>query len=200
MSSSTPIMQDRNQSARDYLAFDESYCDGDGFYAFDKTKLSIHTRNVGLSGLEVYDLLRDDYNIQIEFGDLSNVLAILSVGDRISAIERLIAALRDIKRLHKKSPGDMLRSEYIEPRVRLTPQDAFYAEKQQVPLQRALGAISTEFVMCYPPGIPILAPGEVVTKDVLDYIHYAKERGASMTGPEDTAVEYLGVIPSTIVH
>lgn len=182
----------------DYLAIDETYANGDSFYAFDKTKLSIHTRQVGLSGLEVYDLLRDDYNIQIEFGDLSNVLAILSVGDRAAAIERLIAALRDIRRLHKGSARGMLSSEYITPHVQMTPQEAFYSEKIQVPLDESLGAISTEFVMCYPPGIPILAPGELVTREALDYIHYAKDRGASMSGPEDPTLQTLGVIPESL--
>ena len=54
--------------------------------------------------------------------------------------------------------------------------------------------ICSEFVMCYPPGIPILAPGEQITEDILDYIVYAKEKGCSMTGPEDPAIERLNVL------
>ena len=81
-----------------YYAFGRERCDGDAFYAFDSCKLPVHTRAMGLSGFEVYDILRDDYNIQVEFGDMGNFLAILSVGDRPVAIERLIAALGEIGR------------------------------------------------------------------------------------------------------
>lgn len=176
-----------------YMAFDKSFCDGDAFFDFDLTKLSIHTRTMGLTGLEVYDLLRDDYNIQVEFGDLGNFLAILSLGDRPMAIERLIAALQDIRRQYGKPPEANLVSEYIPPVVKLSPAEAFYAKSEQLPLKDCLGRISTEFIMCYPPGIPILAPGELVTPESLEYIAFAKSKGASMTGTQDLALENLYV-------
>lgn len=177
-----------------YKAFDASYCDGDAFYAFDQTKLSIHTRAMGLSGVEVYDLLRDEYNIQIEFGDLSNILAIISVGDREVSIERLIAALGEIKRLYGKSPEGMLASEYVEPDPVLDPATAFYAPSIQIPLSESEGEICTEFVMCYPPGIPILAPGERISRKALTYIEYARERGSSLSGTEDPEVKKIFVV------
>ena len=76
----------------------------------------------------------------------------------------------------------------------MSPQDAFYADKESLPIMETDGRICSEFVMCYPPGIPILAPGERITKDILDYIQYAKEKGCSMTGPEDPAIERLNVL------
>ena len=75
-----------------YYAFGEELCDGKAFYAFDRTKLSVHTRAMGLAGIEVYDLLRDEYDIQIEFGDIGNILAIITGGDRALEIERLLGA------------------------------------------------------------------------------------------------------------
>lgn len=65
---------------------------------------------------------------------------------------------------------------------------------EQHKIRESEGRICSEFVMCYPPGIPILAPGEKITKDVIEYILYAKEKGCSMTGPEDAAIEYLNVL------
>lgn len=177
-----------------YYAFNRELCNGDNFYAFDPTKLSIHTRSIGLAGIEVYDLLRDEYNIQIEFGDLGNMLAILSVGDRAMEIERLIAALAEIKRIYARDPIGMLENEYVEPVVVTTPRTAFYAPKHSLPLANSLGHISGEFVMCYPPGIPILAPGEKITAAALDYICYAKEHGANMTGTVDLAVNNILVL------
>lgn len=67
-----------------YYAYGKEICNGDSIYDFDITKLSVHTREIGLAGIEVYDLLRDEYDIQIEFGDLGNILAYLSIGDRPS--------------------------------------------------------------------------------------------------------------------
>jgi arginine/lysine/ornithine decarboxylase len=80
-----------------YYAFGSELVNGDSIFAFDPTKLSVHTRDIGLAGVEVYDILRDDYGIQIEFGDIGNILAIISVGDRALALERLVSALAEIK-------------------------------------------------------------------------------------------------------
>lgn len=180
-----------------YVAFGKERCDGDAFFNFDQTKLSIHTRAMGLAGVEVYDLLRDEYNIQIEFGDLGNILAILSVGDRPVAIERLIAALSEIKRIYGKDPEGLLASEYVEPEVVMSPATAFYTPSIQLPFEACEGRVCTEFVMCYPPGIPILAPGERVTRRALDYIAYAKEKGSQMSGTEDIDLKKLNVMAET---
>ena len=154
----------------------------------------MNTLEVGLAGIEVYDLLRDEYDIQIEFGDLGNILAYLSIGDRPRDIERLVSALAEIRRRFAKDPAGLMKQEYIDPEVAVSPQDAFYADKESLPIMETDGRICSEFVMCYPPGIPILAPGERITKDILDYIQYAKEKGCSMTGPEDPAIERLNVL------
>ena len=96
-----------------YYAFSKELIDGDAIFDFDHTKLSVHTREIGLAGVEVYDILRDDYDIQIEFGDIGNILAIISVGDRGLAIERLISSLYEIKRLYSKDKSGMFDHEYI---------------------------------------------------------------------------------------
>ena len=179
-----------------YYAFGKELIDGDACYDFDVTKLSIHTRDIGLAGIEVYDLLRDEYGIQIEFGDIGNVLAILSVGDKALAIERLIAALAEIKRLYSKDKSGMLNHEYVNPIVAMTPQEAFYAEKESLPLHESGGMVCSEFVMCYPPGIPILAPGEVITEEIIAYIDYAKGKGCFMTGTQDPNIEKIYVVKS----
>lgn len=178
-----------------YYAFAEEIMDGDTTYDFDPTKLSVHTRKVGLAGVEVYDLLRDEYGIQVEFGDISNFLAIVSAGDREFEIERLIASLSEIKRLYGKDDiSGMLDHEYINPDVAMIPQKAFYSVKKSLPIQDSIGEICGEFVMCYPPGIPILAPGERITEEVIQYIQYAKEKGSFLTGTEDMNVENINVV------
>ncbi|MBQ8133316.1 MAG: aminotransferase class I/II-fold pyridoxal phosphate-dependent enzyme [Clostridia bacterium] len=175
-------------------AFSRELINGDDIFDFDPTKISVHTRDIGLAGIEVYDILRDRFDIQIEFGDIGNILAIVSVGDRILNVERLISALYEIKRLYTKSPVGMLDHEYIKPHVVCSPQEAFYSEKKQLPLDETLDKVCAEFVMCYPPGIPILAPGELITKDALEYIKYAKIKGCNLTGAEDMNTDKINII------
>lgn len=177
-----------------YYAFGRELMNGDSVFDFDNTKLSIHTRDIGLAGIEVYDILRDEYDIQIEFGDIGNILAYLSMGDRMQELERLVSALSEIRRHYQKDPAGMLTQEYVEPEVVTSPQDAFYAEKESLPLEKSIGKICSEFVMCYPPGIPILAPGERITPVILEHIQYAKEKGCSMTGSEDPDLERINVL------
>ena len=137
-----------------YYAFGKELCNGNSIFDFDTTKLSIHTRDIGLAGIEVYDILRDEYDIQIEFGDIGNILAYLSMGDRPQELERLVSALAEIKRRYQTDGTGLLNQEYIDPEVVASPQQAFYAEKVSLPLRQTVGRVCSEFVMCYPPGIP----------------------------------------------
>ncbi|MGQ9050935.1 aminotransferase class I/II-fold pyridoxal phosphate-dependent enzyme [Streptococcus oralis] len=177
-----------------YYAYSQELIDGVSVCDFDVTKLSVYTQGIGLTGIEVYDLLRDEYDIQIEFGDIGNILAYISIGDRIQDIERLVGALADIKRLYSRDGKDLIAGEYIQPELVLSPQEAFYSERKSLTLDESVGQVCGEFVMCYPPGIPILAPGEHITREIVDYIQFAKERGCSLQGTEDPEVNRINVI------
>ena len=177
-----------------YDAYSRELINGDSVFDFDVTKLSIYTYGIGLAGIEVYDLLRDEYDIQTEFGDLGNLLAYVSIGDRKQEIERLVGALAEVKRRFQKKGTWMQVPEYLSPHVVVTPRDAFYALKESLPIAETKGRVCSEFVMCYPPGIPILAPGEEIMEDILKYIEYAREKGCSLTGSEDPDVQRLNVV------
>lgn len=180
-----------------YYAFSSELINGDTVYDFDKTKLSINTIDIGLAGVEVYDLLQEEYGIQIEFGDIGNILAIISAGDRAFEIERLVSSLYEIKRRYGKDKVGMLNHEYINPDVVMSPQKAFYSNKKSIPMKECTNLIAGEFVMCYPPGIPILAPGERITKEIIEYIIYAKAKGSSLTGPQDMKIEHINIVEET---
>ena len=177
-----------------YYAYGKDVVDGDSVYDYDVTKLSVYTQGIGLTGIEVYDILRDEYDIQIEFGDIGNILAYISIGDRIQDIERLVGALEDIGRSYEKDSNTLYCGDFIQPEVVCTPQEAFYADKRQIPIRETAGAICAELVMCYPPGIPILTPGERITGEIIEYILYAKEKGCSLQGTQDPSVQLLNVI------
>ena len=176
-----------------YYAYGKDLINGTSIYDYDVTKLSIYTLGIGLAGIEVYDLLRDEYDIQIEFGDICNILAYISIGDRLQDIERLVGALADIERLYKKDSTGMLSGEYIAPAVVASPQQAFYAEKESLPMEQAAGRISGEFVMCYPPGIPIIVPGEQITGQFVRNVRRYMEQGLEVQGLSDTSAETICV-------
>ena len=151
------------------------------------SSLDISRRNLALRGRESFAKVSQMAEYARE--------EINSIGGyRIQDIERLVGALADIKRLYSKKPEEMPSMEYIEPTVVMSPQTAFYSKKESLPIQKTEGRICSEFVMCYPPGIPILAPGERITKEIIEYIMYAKEKGCSMQGTMDSEVEYLNVL------
>ena len=91
-----------DQRNRGLLCLRRELINGNSVFDFDPTKLSIHTRDIGLAGIEVYDILRDEYDIQNEFGDIGNILAYLSIGDRPQELERLVSALAEIRRRYQK--------------------------------------------------------------------------------------------------
>lgn len=177
-----------------YYAYGKELVNGTSVYDYDVTKLSVYTQGIGLTGIEVYDLLRDEYDIQIEFGDIGNILAYISIGDRIRDIERLVGALAEIKRIYEREQRPIITGDYIQPEVVLSPQNAFYSGKKPLPIRESVGHICAEFIMCYPPGIPILAPGEKITGEIIDYILFAREMGCSLQGTEDLNADYLNVI------
>ena len=166
-----------------YYAFGKELVDGNSVFDFDITKLSVHTLDIGLAGIEVYDILRDEYDIQIEFGDIGNILAYLSIGDRAQEVERLVSALAEIRRRFQTDGSGLLSQEYIDPQVVTSPQEAFYADKCSLPLRETEGKVCSEFVMCYPPGIPIIAPGEVFTEEIVRKIEAYKAAGLLVQGP-----------------
>lgn len=176
-------------------AFSSELKDGGAFFDFDLTKLAVNTYNTGFAGIEVYDKLRDDYGIQIEFGDVSNILAYLSMGDNYKHLERLIGALYIIvSETQGCAAASAMKQEYIPPVVICPPREAFYARKKQVSLDAAIGSPCAEFVMCYPPGIPVLAPGELITPQIVDYLKYVKSKGYLVTGMEDIGLNSLNII------
>ncbi len=167
---------------------------GPSVFDFDVTKLCVFTKAMGLTGIEVYDLLRDEYDIQAEFGDIGTMMAYLSIGDRMQDVERLIGALEDIKRLYRGNASTLSYVDAVEAEVAFSPRVSFYAEKESLPIRQAVGRVCGEFVMCYPPGIPILAPGELVTEKIINHILYAREKGCSLQGAADPRVDHLRVL------
>lgn len=150
-----------------------------GFFSLDETKLLIDTTAWGISGYDFNAILNKKFNIQPEIAGPSYVLCIMSVGSNLEDVDRLIAAIKAIKIDKKKfktlhfSPLQKLSESFLEnftPQMRMLPREAFFAPSESIPLTESLGRLCAEVVTPYPPGIPVLMPGEVMNQDVLDLL------------------------------
>ena len=178
------------------------YCPGSeligrpGIHGLDLTKLTIKVSDLGLTGNEVYDLLRDSYNIQVELGDVHIIMAIISLGDTREGVDVLIEALTDIRNRYKKDKKIVTDFLWSRPIMIVAPRDAYYGNKRSVDLSDAVGDIAGEMVMAYPPGIPIIAPGEKITREVVEYIEFLKSQDCILSGADDPTLQTILVLGS----
>ncbi|ALC91138.1 arginine decarboxylase [Bacillus sp. FJAT-18017] len=182
---------------------DKLYCVGSEIlnskaaFDYDPTKLIISVKNLGITGYEVEKWLREKYNIEVELSDLYNILCIITPGDTQNEAEILVNALAELadEFAHKAEEPKPLEVFLPEiPLLALTPRDAFYSETEVVPFEESEGRITAEFVMVYPPGIPIMIPGEIITSENLLYIRKNLEVGLPVQGPEDDQIKSIRVI------
>ena len=178
------------------------YCFGNeiigkpGSYSFDPTKLTISCRELGMTGYELERILADKYHIQMELADFYNVLAVGSFGDTRAGNELLLTALREISKdnMGKNAAAPSFFDIPDAPPKLLNPRDAFYAEKMSIPLSESIGKISAEFLLAYPPGIPLLCPGEVITEEIIKYVLDLKRANLFVQGTEDHSVSNINVL------
>ncbi|ALC80924.1 MULTISPECIES: aminotransferase class I/II-fold pyridoxal phosphate-dependent enzyme [Bacillus] len=164
-------------------------------FSYDPTKLIISVKDLGLSGYEVERALRE-YNIEVELSDLYNILCIVTPGDSEENCDALVHALTEISR-HSISSECQPHTDVILPEIpvlALSPREAFYANTEVIPFREAVGRIIAEFVMVYPPGIPIFIPGEVISEENISYIYKNQEAGLPVQGPEDNTLQQIRVI------
>jgi len=153
---------------------DHSYVNDKDCFGFDETKLVVKVSDLGLSGFEVYQLMRQKYNIQLELAESHIILAILTIGTTKNDLDRLIKGFKGLSDEYYKVKSKLKKIEfdYVFPEAYSRPRDAYHAPKRIVPLDEAVNEIAGESVMIYPPGIPIVIPGEVITKEVLSDIKF----------------------------
>jgi len=191
------------QEAREQIAnIPGLYCIGpeilgsEATYAMDLTKLLICVKDLGITGYEAEIWLREHYNIEVELSDLYNILCILTPGDTKETVGVLIRALQHLSREYEHQISACPIQVHLPPIpvLAITPREAFYADTETVPLQEAVGRIIAEFIMVYPPGIPILLPGEIIEQESLDFIRRNIEAGLPVQGPEDPTLQTVKVI------
>ncbi|MEA4822088.1 MAG: DegT/DnrJ/EryC1/StrS family aminotransferase [Erysipelotrichales bacterium] len=162
--------------------YDDSYFKNTGCYKHDCTKLIINVTGLGLTGFDIYKIMKDDYHIQLELAESYVVLAVISIGTIQEDIDKLINAFKDIsstyygKIIHKSN----FKYKYLVPKHRFRPRDAYNAPKRFVRYKDAVGQIAAEAIMAYPPGIPLVIPGEEISKDMLKAMYNYRKEGSTL--------------------
>lgn len=165
-------------------------------FALDPAKLTVSVKDLGIRGYDVERILRESYNIEVELSDLYNILCIVSWGDTQGDVDCLVEALREISDIYRDRPGHPhVQVHYpAMSELKMSPRQAFYAKTETVPLRASIDRVIAEMIMVYPPGIPILLPGEVVTAENLDYIEENLRAGLPVQGPDDPEIRYIKVV------
>lgn len=179
-----------------FFCFGEEIVGEEGAYDFDPTKITITCKDLGISGHELERILAEKYFIQPEMSDLYNILCVFSIGDTREKVDALLTALREISKSYVNS--DRSKIEIIDvPKVPLrvlSPRDAFNGSTISIALEDSVGEISAEFLLAYPPGIPVLCPGEIITDEIIEYVETLKEAGLYVQGTDDPEVNYIKVV------
>lgn len=180
----------------DLYCFGEEILGEEATHDYDATKLTIHVRKLGITGYDAENWLREHCRLEVELSDMYNILCLVTPGDDDSSISILIDALRQMSEALRddKPVLDVIVKIPEIPHLSLTPRDAFYGETELIPFRESSGRIIAEFIYVYPPGIPILLPGEVISQDNIDYIVDHLDVGLPVKGPEDRSVTNVKVI------
>lgn len=173
---------------------DKKYVLERGGVNFDETKLVIKVSELGVTGFEVYKELRRKFNIQLELAETHLILAVLTMGTTKDDLDHLFLALKDLSRryfkIRKKVPP--IKFNYQFPVSYSRPRDAYHAPKLQVLLEDSANQISGEMIMIYPPGIPMVIPGEIISEEVLEDLQFYVKNGSTIHSEMDNG--YIKVV------
>jgi arginine decarboxylase len=161
---------------------------------YDETKLIIKVSDLGLTGFDVYKEMFDEHKIQVELAETHLILAVLSIGTKQEDLDKLVDALKIIsdKYYPMKLRPIQPKIRYSYPEAYTRPREAYHAPKKYVPLNQAVDEIAGESIMIYPPGIPILIPGEIISQEILDDLDFYQRSGSIILS--DTEGGYIKII------
>ena len=168
-------------------------------YDLDVTKLTINVTKSGLSGKEIDAILAKEYNIQVDASDIFNLIAILGVGSDKKDVDKLVSALEEIdSKYHGTAKNWSLQIPSLSTEMVMMPREVFLLKKtKRVPLSKAPGYISAQTLTPYPPGIPILIPGERITKEICAYLTDMSEKDLRVSGQETDTLRTIKVVATS---
>lgn len=187
-----PLIRETQQKINNITGFSILEKQQDTMFDYDETKLTIIIDNkFGYSGFDLYHLLINEYNIQMELAEPNIIMAIVTFADNEYTLSILVSALEHISKHYFKeisyTPTTYLSTPCHQEQI-LSMREAFYKEKESISLEKSVGRICGEAFMIYPPGIPLLMPGEVITEEIVAYFHYLQEQHTTVIGTNSNKV------------
>ncbi len=182
----------RVKNLKHIKCLDEEYFMKNETYQFDNSKLILSFKKLGLTGIDAYRILKDKYNIQAELGEKYVTLFIISASTKQQDLDNLYNALIDIEKNYLPVEAENMVYSYEYPKQVLRPRDAYNASITYLPIKDSLGYVSAEAVMIYPPGIPLIIPGEQIDQNIIDTINDYIKDGSIIF--KDSADGYLKVV------
>jgi arginine decarboxylase len=173
--------------------------DGRGAFAMDPTHVTFDVTGLDLTGFSAADWLREHRGIHVELADHRRLMAVITYADSEDNVDRLVAALEAMARADRDDADrgaipDVPRPQDLRMETVMLPRDAFLGATELVPWREAAGRVSAEMVCPYPPGIPVVAPGERLTETVVDYFEQLSAAGVMVEGAADETLERLRVV------
>ncbi|CAM3859942.1 aminotransferase class I/II-fold pyridoxal phosphate-dependent enzyme [Nocardioides zeicaulis] len=164
----------------------------------DPFVLTLDVRALGITGYQASEILRDHHHVDLGAADTWRVGARLTHADDDESVDLLVRTLRslvdDARRAETPPRVDFPSTEGLELETVMLPREAFFAEVEQVSAQQAVGRVAAEMVTPYPPGVPVIAPGERITQDAVDYLRSGVAAGMLIPEAADPQVDTLRVV------
>ncbi|MFN6525954.1 aminotransferase class I/II-fold pyridoxal phosphate-dependent enzyme [Nostoc sp. ChiSLP03a] len=180
--------------------FKEGLGGSPGFVALDKTRLTVTVSGLGLTGFEADEILDEKFAVTAEFASIQHLTFIISLGNTPADIEQLVQGFTTLTKEYCRSNLTVKNQVWLnldrtlDYALQLSPREAFFAVSEILPLTQTNKRICAEIVCPYPPGIPVLMPGEVIIKPVLDYLQQIQAMGGSIGGCADSSFRTLKVV------
>jgi arginine/lysine/ornithine decarboxylase len=176
----------------------DAHCLGLPPERYDPTRLIIDVQNLGMTGYLAERLLRERFGLAPEMSDTAGIVCLVTMSDTPETIQHLIRAVGSLRcrpGLHQSTRYPRVAGEAIAPGMQaLTPREAYFAATRVVPLNEAAGEVAAEAVIPYPPGIPVLTPGEVISRVKLDCLREGLAAGMHIRGVADAQLQTLRVV------
>lgn len=166
-----------------------------GFTYLDRTRLTVNVSKLGITGFEADEILHQKLQVTAELPMEQHLTFIISLGNIESDIDRLVKCFKQIA-TSPAPPAPLAPPAPPAPssQLLLSPRQAYFAEKETIPIEKVVDRISGELVCPYPPGIPVLMPGERITSEAIEYLQKAIESGANITGASDSSLKTLKIL------
>ncbi|MGI6781428.1 MAG: aminotransferase class I/II-fold pyridoxal phosphate-dependent enzyme [Acholeplasmataceae bacterium] len=158
-----------------------------GEYDSDESRIIVKVSDLGITGFDAYNELRDIYNVQLELAETHLILAVLTIGTTEEDLDKFVDALSKISEKHLKENREPIHQKltYNEPIYYMRPREAYHSYKKYVRLKDATNEVAAESIMVYPPGIPIVIPGEVISEEIINDLLMYKKLGSTILSDSD---------------